>query len=649
MNFIFNGNQSFFGNKTVLRTSFLAFVLLPMLVLASSAGAMQSGKSPVSPQPLSGPRAKSAAVIANGPSGKSQTSAAAKSKSAPRALPVIDGEEAMATVAGDPITVRQFDMVLAQLHSSLSNKEKGKTVTAKRINYAGVLDRLINVSLADHEARVIGFDQLPEVKRQVKAYSKIALASMVTPGPMTGVKPDPAFERHVYMELVKEYKLQSAVFEIKEFAQQIQSKLSLEKSLNEQKNAIDLLNSWARSVRPGEDFDKVVKEATKKGMAVANLKGYYVKPEKMPPYVVAVLNKMKVGQTSPMLAAGVNRYVLLKLVGIRYPKGDKKAMAQARQIALNAAIANGKNEFLSGLVKKYIVPHWSVIQEMGKINYTSKGFDIHKYFKDKRVLAVVKGGEPVTVGDLAKAIDKHFYHGLNSTTNQEVIKVINVLLSSIFQKRALMQQAISEGLQNSSAYKDSVRDYENTLLFGLFMQKVVEPGVKVRLADVTGYYKKHKSDYSTDERMRIRVLAFKKKQNAQNAVSMLKSGDEFHWVKDNAQGQAPNGEKSLVDFGNSAIDVKDLPPDARAVLKGAKTGDVRFYEGAVKTAKEGKMKKRFYALYIEKEFPPVPKPFDQVKAGILKKLFEKQYMKEANKWFAKLRKAYAVKIYDTSL
>ncbi len=560
-------------------------------------------------------------------------------------LPIINGKEALASVEGEPISVGEFNRVMYQVHENMAAQNKGNEKTPDRIDYAGVLDRIINVHLADQEAKRIGLDRFPVVKNQVSSFSDTVLARMAIPQHFKNVRPDPVFERKVYRSLVKEYRLKSAVFNVKSLALQTRDQMQLRKALEKQKKAIDLLNTWARNEKSGEDFDKVVKEAETRGIAIANLTGYYLKADKLPANVASIVNKMKIGQTTPLISAGVNQYVLLKLMGTRYPKGNKIAMKQAMQAARALAEEGQRALFIDGVERKYITLRMKVFHWLDHIDYTAKGFDIHKLEKDNRVLAYVKGGRPITVAQLAKKIDGHFYHGVNKAKEAEVLRAKNILLTQMLQEKGLKRQAIAEGLQKSKDYRDRVADYDRTILFGVFMQAIVAPQVKVTPAELNAYYKKHIKDYSSGEQMRIRSLVFKKPQDARNAVFMLKSGNEFHWVKENAPGQEPKGGKGLVDFGDELVNVDTLPADAQKCLGGAKTGDARFYEG--QGTKKGE--KRFYVLYIGMEVPPAAKPFGEVKDEIQKKVYSENFKKDADKWFAKLRKAYDVKVYDAAL
>src|SRR5512135_3022371 len=73
----------------------------------------------------------------------------------------------VATVDGDPITLREFTRALAGAH-----EERTETKEAGKARYTAMLDRLVTISLMVHEARNMGLDDLAEVKERVDGFSK---------------------------------------------------------------------------------------------------------------------------------------------------------------------------------------------------------------------------------------------------------------------------------------------------------------------------------------------------------------------------------------------------------------------------------------------------------------------------------------------
>ncbi|MBP2690096.1 MAG: hypothetical protein H6Q83_2283, partial [Deltaproteobacteria bacterium] len=85
-------------------------------------------------------------------------------------LPTIGGKKAVAVVNGEPISLEEFERVLASLHEGAGEKPAGG-----RRDYSDLLRRLIDGKLVLQEARNIGLDTLPEVRETVKMFEQQTL------------------------------------------------------------------------------------------------------------------------------------------------------------------------------------------------------------------------------------------------------------------------------------------------------------------------------------------------------------------------------------------------------------------------------------------------------------------------------------------
>ncbi len=140
--------------------------------------------------------------------------------------------------------------------------------------------------------------------------------------------------------------------------------------------------------------------------------------------------------------------------------------------------------------------------------------------------------------------------------------------------------------------------------------------------------------------LQIWSLAYSQQEDANKALGMLVKGDDFHWVQADSSGRVPKDTKGLLDFGDDLVPFSDLGPDVQNALSGAEQGDARFYHQP-----EG----QFYVLYISKEVPPKPQPFDQVQYNLKQIVFRQDFNNAVESWVAKLKQSYEVKIYDKSL
>ena len=113
-------------------------------------------------------------------------------------LSIVDGKKAVATVAGEPITLDEFNRDLA---------------LAQGVNRSEVLRRLVNVRLIVQEARRIGLDELPEIKMMVDAFSKATLREELMERQIKDLKVDDQEVEKLYKESIKEWKISSVMVE----------------------------------------------------------------------------------------------------------------------------------------------------------------------------------------------------------------------------------------------------------------------------------------------------------------------------------------------------------------------------------------------------------------------------------------------------
>jgi hypothetical protein len=189
------------------------------------------------------------------------------------------------------------------------------------------------------------------------------------------------------------------------------------------------------------------------------------------------------------------------------------------------------------------------------------------------------GGEPVTVAELSEAIRKRFFHGTEKASAKKRINSRKfAVLESILDRRAVQMEALRQGIEKSEAYKEMVGEYNNTILFGVFLEKVIRPGIRMEEKEIKEYYEKHISEFSSPEMMRINGLIFSKKELAEEAVRKLQEGTEFSWLRANAEGIVEDKAEELPKFEGGLVVVAALTADLQKAVSGAKLGDIRLYE-----------------------------------------------------------------------
>jgi len=124
-----------------------------------------------------------------------------------------------------------------------------------------------------------------------------------------------------------------------------------------------------------------------------------------------------------------------------------------------------------------------------------------------------------------------------------------------------------------------VKAFEEGILFGMFVEKAINPGIKVDDAVVRKHYDDHLEEFSAPERIRGEDLAFSGREDASDALEKLRRGADFKWVMVNAPGQA--GEKTrerVFPPERTYIARNDLTASVGEAVAGAGPGEYRLYE-----------------------------------------------------------------------
>ena len=526
-------------------------------------------------------------------------------------LPVIDGKKAVATVNEEPITLEEFNRAIAASHESRRAEER-----AGRIDYSKIINRIINTRLIVLEARNIGLDELPEVKKLVADYSGETLMGLLLEGQVRGVKADEDEVEKIYQEVVQEWQMSSVRFAKEEAAKKFEEKIKL-----------------------GNNFEEAVKKALEEGTAEEGEIGQNLREKDLAPQIAQVISKMEVGSTSPIVAIGEKGFIILRLEGKSFPaEEDSEAMEKARQQVLSQQKLKAARDYYQDLKKKYVKVNEELIDGL---DFESEKPGFEKLLKDKRVIVEVSGGQPITVGELTGALKQKFFHGVERAIKaKQVNKRKNEVLESVVEKRILLKEAFKQGIDRSDEYKYRVKEYEISVIFGAFIEKVINPDIKLNQKELKTHYQKNSEKYTLPEMMRIKELVFGKKSDALSAMEKLGKGTDFNWLSSNAEGQVERNNKGFLRFEGKLLTVGSLPEDVQKVLSGANPGDFRLYENPGGY---------FYVLYIYHLIPAEPRPFDTVRQDIAKEVFKDKVKKAVEDYADQLREYYPVKIYAKDL
>ena len=510
-------------------------------------------------------------------------------------LPAIKGKKVVATVSGEPITLDEFNRELA-LAQGTSKSE--------------LLRRLINISLIVQEAKRIGLDELPEIKNMVDAFSKVVLREELMERRVKDIRVNEMEVEKLYKESIKEWKISSLLFEKEDAAKKM-----------------------AEEVKAGKNFDELSRQLVAEGKVKRGEQGEWLKVKDINPQVVNVVSKMKVGSVSPIIPIK-SGFVILRLEDVRYTE-DPNAKKQAGDEALKRKKVQALKDYSNALIKQYAKVNQDVLNSL---NYEAKTPGFEALLKDKRVVVEIRGESPVTVGELSQHLKMQFFHGIERAIETKKLNSKKAsALDEMVYKRVFRKEALRLGLNKTEGYKNKVKEYENSVLFGAFVNKVIVPDIKLKEEEITAYYHEHIKEYTMPEMMKINSLAFAKREDAEAAIEKLRKGTEFQWLAANAEGQIDKKTKGLLTFdGKLLLTTKDLPEGVQKAIHGARAGDFRLYESP-----DG----NFYVLAILDVISSKPQPYEEAREIVARKVYDEKVKKAAEDYADKLKAVSVVKIY----
>jgi hypothetical protein len=530
----------------------------------------------------------------------------------------------VAVVDEEPITFHDLLQRIGAIHQEM---EKGATPTKKK-DYADLLDRVITTKLIVHEARNIGLDELPEVVESIETMSTDLLVSEVMSRRLAEVEPDPDDVDELYEMMSREFSMSTV-------------------KLQKEEDAL----SFKEQVDSGEDFEVVAKRFAEEGKAEFDSgDGQFLKLKDLLPRIGQAVVDEKAGSVSEIFAdSGV--YTLFHIEAVR-PYEDPALKEEAQQKALEPAQREVAREYTEALKAKYATIDERLLK---KIDFNSKksGFfslgkeepaDFEELVKDERVVATVNVDPPftVTVADLAKDVRGAFFHGVETATkrNTNLNDEKQIALDNILFTQTAVAEARSRGFDQTDAYLDQMDEFITSLLFNVFVKKVIAPDVKLTQEEVREYFDANIESFSTPKMFRLNAIAFSELSDAESALRKIEKRADFKWVSANSPGRVDEEDRDGFDFDRALLSVTALPEDLHHRIEDLNQGDALIYSDD---------KGHHHVLVISKAFAPKPRPYESVKTSIAQTIFDQNLKLLIADWSDKLKEAYETRIFIEGL
>lgn len=530
------------------------------------------------------------------------TSAGARPAPEDQPLPVREGRPAVAAIGEGAILL---DELVMQLDPPVDRARllQGRA-TAHELD---VLDRLIISRLIAQEGAVMGLGDLPEIRKQVDVFSRESLREVLLASVAGGIEPDEAGVEAAYRDLVREWRTTSLLFTSEAAA------LAAQKALE-----------------GGAGFDTVAERAVADQAAKASSDTEYHRQREFLPDIAAAVARLNAGQVSPIIRLHAG-FVLVKVVDIRYPE-DPKARDEARQAVRDRLRQEAVRAYEQGLRDKHVVVKQEVLDSL---DYEKA--DVETLRKDSRVLAEIAGAAALTVGDLTDYMRMQSFHGTEQSGLGRRLNARKVgSLETLIIRRLLNAEAARQDIEHANPYLDRVNAFEESLVFGAFVEKVVAPDSKLREEEVRAEYERRRAEFQVPGMLKIRGLAFSERAAAEGATEKLRGGTDYGWLASTAEHQVAADTPGVLAFTGRPVTTGSMPEPLRKALADARAGDVRFY-----ASQEG----HYYALNVLEVVEPGTRPYEEVRTQIATALHGAKLKKGVEDYAAKLRALAKIEVY----
>jgi len=526
-------------------------------------------------------------------------------------LPTIDGKKVVAKVNGVSITLDEFAEALARTHMGAGQGDS----PAPRLDPVRLLDRLIAAELVSQEAENIGLDELPVVAEGIAAYRIQAQREILFGRHARKVTvPDAERVEALYRSTVGEVKLESLVFESQELATQTRARLDAD-----------------------ETFDQLAAAAESDPQEIGHETYDFVRPSELFEGIRDALALIQPGQVSSVVPAG-DKFAIVKFVDVRYPE-ERAKREEAEKTVLRLQRQHVLREYTVQLTEQY-----TTIDEefLRGLDYSPEGPGLEAMRANERTVAAVRGGgDPIRVGELTRALEKKSFHGAERAMEQgKLDERKHRVLTNLCKKRALAAEIEVQKIEQSDEFAKMMQDFRQGRLFDIFVERVIDPSIKLDQQQVKKYLAEHQDEYSTPEMVRIDSLAFVERAAAELAAEKLRKGVDFGWLAQNADGQvgtdAEADPEPLRFDGRRPIVKGALPEGLREAVDGANAGDIRVYADPQEYA---------YLIRVREAIPARPQEFEAIKDVVAQRVQRELRQESLDRWVGELRAASEVETF----
>jgi hypothetical protein len=357
---------------------------------------------------------------------------------------------------------------------------------------------LQNIRLLVQEGREIGLVSLEDVKQLMDSFTEKRLRDVLLRKQIPHTALDEAEVAKRYATAQTLWRLKFLHFAKREDAEQ-----------------------FMKQLKKKVPFDKLYDKAQKERKAIVNPGTDLTPSGALQDAVLKGVEATKVNGVTPIIQID-DDYFIAKVLEKTTSPDDPEALENIRKEVYRVARQKEVNAYRDQLIKKYAVVNDKLVKELD-LEAAEPG--LTKLRKDDRIIATIADERPVRVADLIASFDGKYFHGVDRLVKDKKInKLKDEQVAEAVGWRLFDKEARMLNLQNSEEYLAPYREYEEMILFGAMVEKVVRQDVKVTDKDIEEYYQQHKEEFRVPEKISLEIIPFKTAKLAEDAQAKLKSG-----------------------------------------------------------------------------------------------------------------------------
>ena len=519
------------------------------------------------------------------------------------AAPASGGARAVAVVNGEKILLDDVERQIALVH--LEAGEEARPVSQ---DPTALLERMITATLIAQEARRSGMDGIDEVRSRIQEAERATLRDLLMEQWTKGATAGATAVDAKYRDRTRQF-LIHPVFVVNGSVEEFQ-----------------------RQLEGGADFATLAKKFRDAGKARGPDGPQLHAQETLDRGLAYVLNQMKPGEVSPPQRGDPNS-AFFKLLEVRYAD-DPEARSEAQDVALQER----RDEIVRKKTAELRAPGATVDAKLlAALDFEKEG--AAKAMKtDERPVARIQGGAPITVAQLAEAMQQRFFHGMQTKRPTSVNGEKEPVLEDQINRRVVIAEARRLGLDRTPGFQSRMDRARRDILFGAYVERAIVPDVTYSDEDLKAWLAENPAEFSQPEMVRFESVAFTARPDAERALARLDAGTEFSWLAANAAGRVPRSTLEDGPFPDGLVVTTTLPEELRRSVKGARVGSGRLYappSGPV------------WLLRVAQYRPSSPAKLDEVKPAVAERVYAEKLQQAMDRTASTLRRNAKITVHAT--